>query len=99
VLCSTHCPLRLSVAKLLSLRVCCVRAQRARAPTMAWRSHGSDNASLVQELERNGIVKSPRVKAAMMAVDRGLFSADKDQVNPEPPTHGGAQLRGTGPLT
>lgn len=40
---------------------------------MAWRSHGVDNADLVRQLERNGIVKSTRVANAMRAVDRGHY--------------------------
>ena len=41
--------------------------------TMAWRSHGTDNPSLVAALQEHGIVKSPAVHAAMMAVDRGNY--------------------------
>jgi len=41
--------------------------------TMAWRSHGTDNNSLVERLQDNGIVKSEEVKAAMLAVDRGNY--------------------------
>lgn len=40
---------------------------------MSWRSHGHDNASLVDALVRNGIVTTPSVIDAMRAVDRGLF--------------------------
>ena len=42
---------------------------------MAWRSSGRDNASLVEELTRNGLVSSRRVQRAMLAVDRGYFCA------------------------
>eukprot|EP00037_Helgoeca_nana_P013979 m.129565 g.129565 ORF g.129565 m.129565 type:complete len:226 (+) comp22329_c0_seq2:461-1138(+) len=40
---------------------------------MAWRSHGRTNAELVANLERNELFKSPRVREAMMATDRGHF--------------------------
>lgn len=35
---------------------------------MAWRSSGSSNATLVENLARNGLIKSDRVKAAMLKV-------------------------------
>jgi len=41
--------------------------------TMAWRSHGQDNASLVSELTSNGLIKSEAVKEAMSSVDRGNY--------------------------
>lgn len=37
---------------------------------MAWRSHGNSNAELIQNLKKNGIIKSPRVEQSMLAVDR-----------------------------
>ena len=40
---------------------------------MAWRSHGRDNTSLVENLEKNSIIKSDRVKTAMLSVDRGNY--------------------------
>lgn len=54
---------------------------------MAWRSHGSDNVSLVDTLARNGLVRTPRVKEAMLAVDRGLFSKSKEEAYHDNP-HG-----------
>ncbi|UYV82740.1 PCMT1 [Cordylochernes scorpioides] len=42
--------------------------------TMAWRSHGKNNADMVQNLKtENGIIKTPGVEQAMMAVDRGHY--------------------------
>ncbi|KAI9884277.1 MAG: hypothetical protein M1823_003932 [Watsoniomyces obsoletus] len=41
---------------------------------MAWRSSGSSNAGLINNLARNGLIKSDRVKAAMLAVDRGHYA-------------------------
>jgi len=61
-------------------RLCCSRLGRecrllfCTTNTMAWRSHGSDNPSLVERLQENGIVKTPQVKTAMLAVDRGNYA-------------------------
>ena len=41
---------------------------------MAWRCHGVDNADLVRQLERHGILKSARVANAMRACDRGNYA-------------------------
>ena len=41
--------------------------------TMAWRSHGINNADLVEQLCKNGVITSPIVKQAMMKVDRADF--------------------------
>lgn len=41
---------------------------------MAWRSHGTSNATLVSHLQRNGLVTSPRVANAMLQIDRAHFS-------------------------
>jgi protein-L-isoaspartate(D-aspartate) O-methyltransferase len=46
---------------------------------MAWRSHGVDNDSLVRALEKNAIIKSPRVANAMRAVDRGNYARHKEK--------------------
>merc|ERR1712233_115530 len=43
---------------------------------MAWRSHGTDNTSLVDKLQEHDIVKSPEVRNAMLAVDRGNYVAN-----------------------
>ncbi|VDL76931.1 unnamed protein product [Nippostrongylus brasiliensis] len=41
---------------------------------MAWRSSGNTNEELVRNLEKGQIFTSPRVREAMLAVDRGDFS-------------------------
>lgn len=40
---------------------------------MAWRSHGTSNASLIDNLMRHGVIKSSRIAQAMKMVDRGSF--------------------------
>ncbi|KAK3593444.1 hypothetical protein CHS0354_020207 [Potamilus streckersoni] len=40
---------------------------------MAWRSSGSNNANLVDNLQKNGILKTQRIIDAMKRVDRGNF--------------------------
>jgi len=40
---------------------------------MAWRSHGEDNDSLVQNLFNNHIIKSEEVRDVMKQVDRGNY--------------------------
>lgn len=40
---------------------------------MAWRSHGRDNADMVHNLKKNGIIKSERVESAMLAIDRANY--------------------------
>ena len=42
--------------------------------SMAWRSHGEDNQSMVQSLHGNNIIQSEAVKDVMMQVDRGHYS-------------------------
>jgi len=42
--------------------------------TMAWRSHGKDNADMVRHLKANAIVKTPEVERVMLRVDRGKYS-------------------------
>lgn len=39
---------------------------------MAWRSSGSTNATLVANLTSNGLIKSERVKQAMLSVGKFL---------------------------
>jgi len=39
----------------------------------AWRSGGRTNAELIANLKKNGLISSPRVEAAMKAVDRGNY--------------------------
>ena len=40
---------------------------------MAWRSHGTSNATLVASLQRNNLITSPRVAQAMLQIDRAHF--------------------------
>lgn len=44
------------------------RYTQHRAASMAWRSHGTNNDSLVNNLKKNGLIESDRVKEAMMKV-------------------------------
>ncbi|KAK4556304.1 hypothetical protein LTR86_006448 [Recurvomyces mirabilis] len=41
---------------------------------MAWRSSGSSNETLIENLARNGLIKQDRVKKAMLAVDRAHYT-------------------------
>ncbi|KAI9785858.1 MAG: hypothetical protein M1816_008185 [Peltula sp. TS41687] len=41
---------------------------------MAWRSSASSNAGLIQNLFQNGLIKSERVKNAMLGVDRAHYA-------------------------
>ncbi|KAF7575208.1 Pcm, Protein-L-isoaspartate carboxylmethyltransferase [Pyrenophora tritici-repentis] len=41
---------------------------------MAWRSHGTSNETLVQNLAKNNLIKSDRVKDAMLKVDRAHYA-------------------------
>lgn len=41
---------------------------RPRPLTMAWRSSGSSNESLIENLEKNGLIETSRVKNAMLQV-------------------------------
>ena len=40
---------------------------------MAWRSHGSSNATLVDALKGSGLIKSASVEQALRALDRGNY--------------------------
>merc|ERR1719471_2215563 len=53
-------------------RLC--RPQFSSGPSMAWRSHGEDNRSMVQSLHGNNIIQSEAVKNIMIQVDRGHYS-------------------------
>ena len=53
---------------------------------MSWRSHGTSNDTMVEALERNGIVKTKQVADAMRAVDRGLFVREKGMEYADTPT-------------
>ncbi|KUI63007.1 putative protein-L-isoaspartate O-methyltransferase [Cytospora mali] len=41
---------------------------------MAWRSHGSTNEELVEQLWRNGLITDERVKGAFLKVDRAHYA-------------------------
>ncbi|KAF2758169.1 protein-L-isoaspartate O-methyltransferase [Pseudovirgaria hyperparasitica] len=41
---------------------------------MAWRSHGATNQELVENLAKNGLIKSASVKQAMIRVDRAHYA-------------------------
>lgn len=41
---------------------------------MAWRSHGTSNATLIDSLRRNNLITTPRVATAMLSTDRAHFS-------------------------
>uniref|UniRef100_A0A3Q3WL74 Protein-L-isoaspartate O-methyltransferase n=1 Tax=Mola mola TaxID=94237 RepID=A0A3Q3WL74_MOLML len=43
---------------------------------MAWMSSGKTHAELISRLRDNGVIRSDRVFDAMLATDRGLYSAD-----------------------
>ena len=43
-------------------------SSREQSTSMAWRSSGASNAGLINNLARNGLIKSDRVKQAMLAV-------------------------------
>jgi protein-L-isoaspartate(D-aspartate) O-methyltransferase len=58
---------------------------------MAWRSHGATNAELVANLTKHGVINSDRVRAAMLATDRGDFVRDLSEAYqdcPQPIQHG-----------
>ncbi|XP_054152501.1 protein-L-isoaspartate(D-aspartate) O-methyltransferase-like [Oppia nitens] len=41
--------------------------------TMAWRSHGRNNAEMIMNLKKNGIIRDGRVERAMSSVDRSNY--------------------------
>ena len=47
---------------------------------MAWRSSGTTNASLIENLSANGLIKSARVKGAMLAVRPALPFSQQPRV-------------------
>ncbi|XP_052105942.1 protein-L-isoaspartate(D-aspartate) O-methyltransferase-like isoform X1 [Mytilus californianus] len=51
-----------------------IRSIFTRFPVMAWRSSGNNNTDLINNLKRNGILKTPEVIEAMKQVDRGSFA-------------------------
>jgi len=63
--------LRCVVLAATSLSV--ILSNQKRNFVMAWRSSGSSNRQLVENLQANGIIKDPRVADAMKAIDRALY--------------------------
>ncbi|VDM95623.1 unnamed protein product [Thelazia callipaeda] len=52
---------------------------------MAWRSHGSSNVSLVENLTNNGLIEDERVRMTMLRVDRADFCTRNPYMDsPEP---------------
>jgi protein-L-isoaspartate(D-aspartate) O-methyltransferase len=66
------CYVNLKLAVTVAIVVCYVFG--SWGVVTAWRSSGSSNTELVDNLQANGVIENPRVAAAMKAVDRGLFS-------------------------
>lgn len=55
---------------------------------MAWRSHGTSNATLVDSLRRNNLITTPRVFNAMSSIDRAHFCpSDPYRDCPQPLGH------------
>ena len=46
---------------------------------MAWRSSGRTNTELITNLFNNNVASHPRVKAAMLEIDRINYSADRNE--------------------
>lgn len=56
---------------------------------MAWRSHGSTNDELVEQLWRNGLITDERVKEAFLKVDRAHYAPTSPyRDNPQSIGHG-----------
>lgn len=51
-----------------------VRSIFTKFSAMAWRSSGNNNTDLINNLQRNGILKTPAIIEAMKQVDRGNFA-------------------------
>lgn len=68
-----HCTRFVVGTATVGLLVYCASFSRLFRTTMAWRSSGSSNANLIDNLHKNGIIKSQRVVDSMKAVDRGNF--------------------------
>ncbi|KRX20385.1 Protein-L-isoaspartate(D-aspartate) O-methyltransferase [Trichinella nelsoni] len=49
--------------------------------TMAWYSSSDSNVGLVENLKRNGIIKSESVEKAMLAVDRGFYTDSRPYID------------------
>ncbi|KAI9844481.1 MAG: hypothetical protein M1837_005564 [Sclerophora amabilis] len=77
---------------------------------MAWRSSGVSNAALINNLASNGLIKSDRVKNAMLGVDRAHYApASAYEDSPQtigfsatisaPHMHAGVRAAPSGPLS
>ncbi|KRY55052.1 Protein-L-isoaspartate(D-aspartate) O-methyltransferase [Trichinella britovi] len=49
--------------------------------TMAWYSSSDSNVGLVENLKKNGIIKSESVEKAMLAVDRGFYTDSRPYID------------------
>lgn len=58
---------------LVSRQLACLLLAVHKVSVMAWRSSGSSNSNLVDNLASNGIIKSERVINAMKKIDRGHY--------------------------
>ena len=66
-------PVALSRRSSAFLSVALILAHSPKSRAMAWRSHGTDNTSLVAALRANHILKHPACVDAMRKVDRGNY--------------------------
>ncbi|RUS73630.1 hypothetical protein EGW08_018603 [Elysia chlorotica] len=60
-------------SNLITHKIACVLLVFQKVSVMAWRSSGSSNLNLVENLASNGIIKSERVISAMKKIDRGNY--------------------------
>jgi len=58
-----------------------------RTLTMAWTSHGRNNNDLIDNMNRNGLLKSDRVIEAMKKVDRANYVRLKSDAYYDAPSH------------
>ena len=54
---------------------------------MAWRSSGSSNQSLIDNLEKNGLIETKRVKDAMLQVLPTTILVSRQDNNNTTPQH------------
>lgn len=52
---------------------------------MAWRSSGVSHQELIENLYRNHLITDPRIKEAMLKVDRGDFTERKSDAYDDRP--------------
>lgn len=63
------------------LTLLCYSLLHTTRPTMAWRSSGTDNENLVDNLHKNRIIKNERVVEVMKKVDRGHYCRHSQYVD------------------